>query len=131
MLRSLQTLRDRRDQTWQLVLFKRLNAGRTESIHLRVVGFPGGAEFQHPKPLRLAARDRSWTLKDVLSDDSAFPANVGEYDVWEPITQLRSNAPLQLVLPVSPVAAELVVPPFVVKEWRQLVALPPLETELK
>jgi hypothetical protein len=35
MYRSLQTLRDERERAWQLVLFNRLKAGLTQSIHLR------------------------------------------------------------------------------------------------
>lgn len=41
MYRSQQSLRDNLDGAWQAVLFKRLNSGHLESVHLRLVGFPG------------------------------------------------------------------------------------------
>lgn len=121
MVRSLQTLRDRQDQAWQLALFKRINSGQMESVHLRLVGFPGGAEVQHPAPLRIASRDRGWTATDVLSPDGQFPSNVGEYDVMRMMSELGNSASLELVLPLKSGDVELVVPPFVLKEWRQLV----------
>lgn len=125
MVRSLQTLRDRREQSWQVVLFKRMHAGQTESMHLRLVGFPGKAEFKHPANLLISGSDRGWRATDILPSSSDFPATVGEYDVLEFMTHLNSNAPLEIVLPLSPKNAELVVPPFVVKEWRQLVEMKP------
>lgn len=120
LVRSLQTVRDRSDQAWQLVLFKRLEAGQTTSIHLRLVGFPGAVEFRHPAALQVGATGHEWLAADLLGD---YPANVGEYDVWEPMSHLMSNAPLQLVLPTQ-TPTVMVVPPFVVKEWRQVTALP-------
>lgn len=125
MVRSLQTLRDRRDQSWQLVLFKRMSTGQLESLHLRLVGFPGGAEFQHPANLLVSGSDRGWSARDVLPSNSEFPTTVGEYDVLDLMTHLTSNAPLEMILPLSPQNAELVIPPFVIKEWRQLVEIKP------
>jgi hypothetical protein len=123
MVRSLQTLRDRQDQAWQLALFQRMNQGRIESVHLRLVGFPGGAEVQHPEPLRMASSTQGWTAPDVLQTESAYPSNVGEYDVMEVMRQLGNAASLQVVLPLQTGDVELVVPPFVVKEWRQLLQM--------
>jgi len=123
MVRSLQTLRDRQDQAWQLAFFKQVKGGMTESVHLRLVGFPGGGEFQHPAPLRLASSDHGWTAVDVVTAESSFPANVGEYDVMEVMNQLGNRSLLQIVLPLQTGDVELVVPPFVVKEWRQLMQI--------
>jgi len=123
MYRSLQTVRDRADQAWQLVLFKRSNAGQTASIHLRLVGFPGATEFKHPAPLRMSGSDRGWVAADSLTEDSPFPANVGEYDVLEPISELSANGALQLFLPTKAGDIELTVPSGVVKEWRQITTL--------
>lgn len=50
--------------------------------------------------------------------------HVGEYDVLEALTQLDSNAPLVLQLSTQAGERRLVVPPFVVKEWRQVISLP-------
>ncbi len=122
MVRSLQTLRDRQDQAWQLALFKRITGAQTESIHLRLVGFPGGATFQHPAPLRIASSTQGWMAPDVGTAAAGLPATVGEYDVLTVLTQLGSSPSLQLVLSLETGDRELVVPPFVVKEWRQILA---------
>jgi len=129
LLRSLQTLREtahRKGQgdepAWQVVLFKRMGEGQTESVHLRLVGFPGGAVFEHPKPLYLMGSQKTWTAIDVVGDTSPFPPNVGEYDVLDALTQLNSNAPLVLQLSTQTGKRELIVPPFAVKEWRQVMA---------
>ncbi|MBF2025841.1 MAG: DUF3122 domain-containing protein [Oscillatoriales cyanobacterium C42_A2020_001] len=122
MYRSLQTLRDRTDQAWQLVLFKRLKAGQTESIHLRLVGFPGAVEFKHPAPLRISGSDRGWVAADSLAENSLFPANVGEYDVLQPLTEASTSRVLQLFLPTTAGDIELIVPSAVMQEWRQVAA---------
>jgi Protein of unknown function (DUF3122) len=120
MFRSLQTIRDRDDQAWQLVLFKRVNRGRTESIHLRVVGFPGQATLTHPGNLAIMSSDRTWIAADTLLEPSPFPANVGEYNIQDFVTHLTLNSPLKLVLPSQDDPVELTIPPFVVKEWRAI-----------
>ena len=122
MYRSLQTLRDNADQAWQVVVFRRIQQGRTESVHLRLVGFPDTAAFNHVDPLYILASDRTILAPDALPEPSPFPANVGEYDVLEFASKLQSNAPLQLILPTQEKATQLIIPPFVVKEWRQLIA---------
>lgn len=130
MYRSLQTLREApqekgqtSEQAWQVVLFKRMNAGQMESMHLRLVGFPGSAIVKHPQPLYLMASQQTWKAPDVLAGSMSFPANVGEYDVLNVVTQLHSNAPLALQLETQDGVKKLVVPPFAVKEWRQVVSL--------
>ncbi|MDX2231793.1 MAG: DUF3122 domain-containing protein [Leptolyngbyaceae cyanobacterium bins.349] len=123
MVRSLQTLRDRHDGAWQVVLFKRARAGRTEQIHLRLVGFPGEVAFQHPAPLPLASRDQGWLAPDSLAEESPLPTNVGEYDVLQPMTELTANTALRLFLPTQTGTVELTVPSTVVKEWRDVSAL--------
>lgn len=123
MFRSLQTLRDQSDRAWQFVLFKRIHAGQVESIHLRVVGFPGSGELEHPADLQIISPQHLWTAADVLSAISPFPANVGEYDALDTVTTLTSDAPLRLKLPAAKGNVTVTVPPFVVKEWRRVAAM--------
>lgn len=123
MFRSLQTLRDDRDRAWQFVLFKRVHGGQVESIHLRVVGFPGSGELKHPADLRITSPQQIWTAADVLPNSSPFPANVGEYDALDAVTALTSDAPLKLELPAAKSKVLVIVPPFVVKEWRRVAAM--------
>ncbi len=122
MYRSQQSLRDSRDSSWQLVLYKTVNFGQVETLHLRLVGFPGLAEIAHPENLQIAtANDKVWEAEDALIN-SSFPANVGEYDFLEAMKQLDREIPLWLTIPLKGVpSVELVVPPFAVKEWIQLL----------
>lgn len=123
MFRSLQTLRDEGDHAWQFVLFKRIHAGQVESIHLRVVGFPGSGELEHLADLQITSSHQTWTMANVLPQPSPFPTNVGEYDALDVFTALTSDAPLKLELPAITSKVEITIPPFVVKEWRKVAAM--------
>ena len=119
MYRSLQTLRDRSNQAWQVVLYKQVQGGLTQSLHLRLVGFPGGAALEHPHPLKSTpGTERIWLAPETppVTDTS----NVAEYDLLEVMRELNSTTPLRLTVPVQGQPIELPVPPFAVEEWRQV-----------
>ena len=121
MFRSVQSLRDTDDKAWQVVLYKRVKSGVTNSFNLRLVGFPG-TELQHPVPLNVAAGSRELGKANDIWSDSDLPINVGEYDFKSIITQVQTNQPLRLSLPVKgDPKTELLVPPFAVREWRLLL----------
>lgn len=122
MYRSKQSLRDRSGLSWQVVLFKRLKFGQLDTLHLRLVGFPGLVEVAHHKPLDLVGgTGQTWSAKDVT--DLSLPNNVAEYDVFEVMTQLEKNTPLQLFLPLKgDQISELLIPPFVVREWQTVLS---------
>lgn len=123
LYRSTQSLRDRSDLSWQLVLFKRLKSNQLDTLHLRIVGFPGRIELPHRIPLKITTTTgQTWISEDVV--DLSLPSNVGEYDVLEMLTQLEKDIPLTLFIPMEgDHVAELVIPPFVVKEWRKVLDL--------
>ncbi len=120
MYRSQQSLRDASGKAWQAILFKRLKSGQVDCVHLRLVGFPGLTEVAHPKQLRITTRNGEVKLaKDVLV--ATLPLSVGEYDFLEVVNHLDKNKPLQLGVALKGgQRAELLVPPFVVREWREL-----------
>ncbi|MCY7382429.1 MAG: DUF3122 domain-containing protein [Microcoleus sp. CAN_BIN18] len=121
MFRSVQSLRDTDDKAWQVVLYKRVKSGVVNSLNLRLVGFPG-TELQHPLPLKVAAGNQELGKANDIWSESDLPINVGEYDFKSIITQLESNRPLRLDLPVKgEKETELLVPPFSVREWRVLL----------
>ena len=121
MFRSVQSLRDTDDKAWQVVLYKRVRSGLVDSLNLRLVGFPG-TELQHPVPLNVAAGSREIGKANDIWSESDLPINVGEYDFKSIITQVESNQPLRLNLPVKGAKkAALLVPPFAVREWRLLL----------
>jgi len=119
MYRSKLSLRDRRDRSWQVILFKRVAFGQVESLHLRLVGFPGGVEVAHRAPLTLTtATGKTWRAEDVV--DLSLPPNVGEYDLAPVLLELEGTPAIELSLPLTTESAEIPAPPFVVREWQQL-----------
>ena len=121
MFRSVQSLRDTEDKAWQVVLYKRVKSGVVNSLNLRLVGFPG-TELQHPVPLKVAAGKLEIGKANDIWMESALPINVGEYDFKSIMTQVESNRPLLLNLPVkNQNETKLLVPPFAVREWRLLL----------
>lgn len=119
MVRSLHTLRDRADHAWQVVLYKRVQNGLTQSLQLRLVGFPGGAALNHPSTLKITTgTEKTWIAAETAPVTDAL--NVAEYDLFQVMRELTATTPLRLTLPVKEAAIELPIPPFVVEEWRQV-----------
>ena len=121
--RSKLSLRDRRDQAWQAILFKRLQADTLQGIYLRLVGFPGRVEVDPSSPLQIeTGTELQWQANPAVDQATlTLPANVGQYDVQSLIRHLAGDIPLQLRIPLKAGrTAELLAPPFVVKEWRSL-----------
>ncbi|WP_144053986.1 DUF3122 domain-containing protein [Baaleninema simplex] len=126
VVRSLQSLRDIRDGSWQLVLFERRTPTELQGIFLRVVGFPG-RRIDRDVPLQVdAATGRSWQVRDrsaSASTDEPLPSNIVQYDFEAIARQLSTDTALRLSFSVlgdrRPV--EIPVPPFVVREWRTLL----------
>jgi hypothetical protein len=134
MIRSQQSLRDDRDQSWQVILFKRVKDGISSGYSLRLVGFPG-QQVAHPNALaiglqrgRPASGNRGprsngdWIAADVAARDPELTENVGQYDLTEFLGKLERTPPLYMTVPiVGGYRANLIAPPYVVKEWQQLV----------
>ncbi|NJL23423.1 MAG: DUF3122 domain-containing protein [Leptolyngbyaceae cyanobacterium SM1_3_5] len=113
--RSLQTLRDEHQTAWQIVFYKRMNAGEMVSLNLRLVGFPGGTELTG-QPLTISTRNgQTWTASAVT--DTPLPNTAGEYDLRQIMFELNGNPAIELHLPTAE-SLNLIVPPFVVQEWK-------------
>jgi hypothetical protein len=120
--RSLQTLRDRSGQAWQVIFFKRMQAGQVTDLHLRLVGFPGQIELSQTQPLSIAAGTELW-LANLAAPAPDLPSNAKEYDWRSIMSRITADIPLELTIPATPKRnIHLPVPPFVVKEWRQVAA---------
>jgi hypothetical protein len=119
LFRSLQTVRDESDRAWQTVLYKQVSPNGASQIHLRLVGFPGAATFTPTKPLVVTVEAIKAQLAPDVSPDY-LTANAREYDLNAALVQLSSPVPLRLGLPLDTGLLELVIPPFVVREWRQV-----------
>ena len=117
---STEFLRDLDYETWQLVAYKSPN--NDEKLVLRVIGYPGNLRIDHPLPLDVESGRKKWQLDDVtllnteLAEDSRQAA--AEFDLENLLQDISQNRPLRLSL--QGVFSELPVPPFLVKEWREL-----------
>ncbi len=120
MYRSVQSLRDTQEKAWQLILYKRVNSGFIQDFNLRIVGFPGSV-LPHPIPVELYREKFKLGLAEDITYQLNLPENVGEYDFREIITKIQSNSPLRILLPRQKYPIEILIPPFVIKEWRSLL----------
>ena len=117
---STEFLRDLDYETWQLVAYK--SANNNEKLVLRIIGYPGNLRVDHPLPLDVESGRKNWKLNDLtllnndLVEDNRQAA--AEFDLDQLIKDLTQNRPLRLSL--QGVFSELPVPPFLVKEWRNL-----------
>ena len=118
---STEFLRDLDYETWQLVAYK--SQDNDNKLVLRVIGYPGNLRIDHPLPLNVESGRKSWELDDLtllnteLAEDSRQAA--AEFDLESLLTDISQNRPLRLSL--QGVFSELPVPPFLVKEWRELI----------
>ena len=120
IIASSEFLRDLDFETWQLVAYK--SPLFEDKLILRVIGYPGSLRIDHPTNLKVDSGRKKWLLTDKtllnieLANDGRQAA--AEFDLNELINNLDKNRPLRLSL--SGVFSELPVPPFVVKEWREI-----------
>jgi hypothetical protein len=123
--RSKQSLRDRRDRAWQVILFKRYEADALQGLYLRLVGFPGLVSVDSQKSLTIATgASAQWSAPPGLDPQTqSLPENAAQYNVAIAIAELAGDIPLQVDIPLADGStAQLVVPPFAVHEWRDLYA---------
>ncbi len=125
LYQSRQNLQDQTGKTWQAIAFKRIHPEGSAIVSLRLISFPGGAELDHTQPLTLTTSlGQTLTAQDISSDisqDTATPANVGEYDIKLALSQLQAEIPLQLTVPtLDGKAVRLSVPAAVIQEWQTL-----------
>lgn len=123
--RSKQSLRDRTDRSWQVILFKRYQAEELQGLYLRLVGFPGLVSLDSTQPLTVATGSSlQWEAVAALDPQTpSLPDNSGQYDFAKTLSELQGDIPLQIDIPLAGGSvAKLVVPPFAVHEWRTLAA---------
>jgi hypothetical protein len=116
------SIKDNFGYTWQVVLYKLFQPGKSEEIHLRLVGFPGVVEFAHPKNLEiLTAKGKLLSASDVYAKNSPAP-NVGEYKLTDVLQKLPSTDSLKIYLPIQQEKPLVLnISTAVVTEWQWLV----------
>lgn len=124
VVRSLESLRDLDDQSWQVVAYREGAPGGP--LRLRIVGYPGKVRLDHPTALEVRSGRLRWDLEDVTLASAALArdnrAAAAEFDLAPLLADLDRDRPLRLRLPR--VFSELAVPPYVVGEWRSLPDAP-------
>jgi len=115
------TLKDSLGNTWQVIFYKRVEDSEQSNLNLRLAGFPGAVEFQHPKPLKLtSSRGDSLEAADDFAENPPAP-NIGEYDFRDLANRLPSRSSLELSLPLKERSATLQIPLPVVLEWQEVI----------
>lgn len=121
LYQSQHSLRDQAGYSWQVVLFKQVKNATVTGVNLRLVGFPGVAEFSHPKPLQIKIETGEiFTAEDEFADQSPAP-NVGQYDFKSVLLKLPMNQRTLLLLPLAgDRTIALPIPPSIILEWQTL-----------
>ena len=118
--RSLESLRDLDNQTWQIIVYP--SSKVSNNLILRIVGYPGSLRFDHPSNLIVNSGRKNWDLKDITKKKKArfesLNDSVAEFDLTPLIFELDKNRPLRLSL--SGLINDLPIPPYLVSEWRTL-----------
>ncbi|MCT7982945.1 DUF3122 domain-containing protein [Laspinema sp. A4] len=122
LYQSQHSLRDQAGYSWQVVLFKQVKNATVTGVNLRLVGFPGVAEFSHPQPLQIKIETGEiFTAEDEFGDQSPAP-NVGQYDFKSLLLKLPINQRTVFLLPLAgDRVTTLQIPPSIILEW-QIIA---------
>ncbi len=124
VVRSLESLRDLDDQSWQLVGYRQGPPGGP--LRLRIVGYPGKLRLDHPTLLAVRSGVFQWELADLTLANPQLTADAraaaAEFDLAPLLADLDRDRPLRLRLRGG--FTDLLVPPYLVAEWRQLPDAP-------
>ena len=118
--RSLESLKDLDYQTWQIIVYP--SSKESNSLILRIVGYPGSLRIDHPTNLIVNSGRKTWDLKDITKNSKikveTLNDSAAEFDLSTLIAELDKNRPLRLRLPG--LINDLPIPPYLVSEWRSL-----------
>ena len=119
--RSIESLRDWDCQAWQLVLYP--SSMLSKHFVLRIVGYPGQLRMAHPTNPRVRFGITESYLKDITQKSHSsikyLDDSVAEFDMSPFINELDKKRSLRLSLPG--VINDLLIPPYLVYEWRLLI----------
>ncbi len=129
MYRSRLSLRDNQDLAWQIILFKRVKEGQVIELNLRLISFPGQFTLSHPQALLVEqGGNQVWELPDETLLDPQLQWSIdslAQYDAKPLLMTLERSAPMTLTVTLDgQEQREVLVPPYVVKEWLQLQEMP-------
>lgn len=128
LYQSRYTLHDQHGDRWQVIAFKRIRPDGNTNVYLRLVGFPGISEIEHPQPITLTTSlGQSFTAADsssqIFTDELTPESNVGQYDMQAIVTQLSEVVPLQITLPLLNKDDSIFsISPTMIQEWKTIAA---------
>ncbi|NJK39608.1 MAG: DUF3122 domain-containing protein [Oscillatoriales cyanobacterium RM2_1_1] len=123
LYKSHHRLKDKQGQSWQVIVFKSVDQGKVTNASLRIVGFPGLAQFDHQEPLKIVTKTGdSFGAVDRFAEQA--PAdNVAQYDLQAILKQLPLAEPVDLIFSMeSSRRVELQVPSAMVLEWQVMAS---------
>jgi hypothetical protein len=111
-----ESLPDQERNAWQVVVFPQEN-----KYYLRLVAFPGSAEFLHPQSLTIAAnQSESFLAQDAFAEQSPGP-NVGQFEITDILPQLLNQKKVTLSIPLkNNQFLSLEIPQSTLLEWQLL-----------
>ena len=115
------SLQDQQKRAWQVVLFPKGQLSTAPKYYLRLVAFPGLAEFEHPHALEITTLEGKVLFAPDAFSQTAPAPNVGQYDVTEVISQFKDA--LDLSIPLKNQNLLLTIPQTIITEWQWLVEL--------
>jgi hypothetical protein len=123
LYQSRHRLRDKKGNSWQVILFKRVNKDDSTNVNLRLVAFPGIADFAHPQPLKITTKNGDNFKAEDMFAKEAPATNVGEYDVKNILQKLPILVSINLSLLLKDnQVINIQIPPEVVLEWQTIAA---------
>ena len=118
--RSLESLRDFDDQTWQIIVSP--SSKVSNNLILRIVGYPGYLRIDHPTNLLVYSGIKKWNLNDITRKNKVLHKTLNdsaaEFALTPLVAELDKNRPLRFSLPGF--INDLPIPPYLVGEWRSL-----------
>ena len=118
--RSIESLRDRNNQTWQIIVYP--SSKISNNLTLRIVGYPGSLRIDHPTNLQVNSGRKKWDLSDItkknLGKVETMNDSAAEFNLSPLISDLNKNRPLRITLPG--LIKDLPIAPYLVSEWRSL-----------
>lgn len=123
IVQSRRTLRDQERRSWQVIVFKPIQADSREGeVYLRLVGFPGAIAIAD-EPLRLSdpKGNSFWVanISEQIATASPQP-HVGQYDLQATLANLPTDYRLQLDLPTLTQPVTLQISPAQIEEWQTI-----------
>ncbi|MDJ0536829.1 MAG: DUF3122 domain-containing protein [Xenococcaceae cyanobacterium MO_207.B15] len=116
------SIQDQQKRAWQVIVFPEDINQQNTNYYVRLVGFPGLADFIHPSSLEIITSEGNILIAPDVFAESAPAANVGQYDLTEIFSQLPTKGSVKLIFSLAKDALSyqdiaLNIPSSILTEW--------------